>query len=178
MTTIQPFVEKYLIVNGYMGATSKVIAAENYPSYPSLTTYFYRSISGTPFAGNNPFFDEIINGLRITRGVTEHDTMINFLNKGYRLIDCYDHSMTPYTPALIVDDLITLNADKIIFLDEDNIETIKRISNYLHLHPNNHILSKIIPDLTRAKLVYPFPSYGNKARFKKSIDFALDNGLF
>ena len=38
MTTIKPFVENYLIVNGYMGAISKVIAAENYPSYPSIYT--------------------------------------------------------------------------------------------------------------------------------------------
>jgi hypothetical protein len=181
MITVPNFVENYLTVNGYLNATNThVIAAENYPNTTSLATYFYRSIGPLPIPTvANPFFNNVMNALAIPNTFTsEIDRLNSFLDKGYRLIDCYDSTFSAYPVNNIIDDLNTLNASKIIFLTENNLATIDNIHNHVSGTPKNMILKKIVPDFTRRKLFFPFPNSYNVENFTTAIRYAINNDLF
>jgi len=179
MITVEPFVERYFIAQGYLNRPSKIIAAEN---YPNPNTYFYRSLN--PAFANipntpNSFFSNIINVLGIT-GATEKDLLDNFLNSGYRLIDCFDITKAMHPINDIIHDIHYLNAEKVLFLTDNNINTIKEISVFEDLHGIvGGISNKIIPDLVRGRIVHSFPNWPSQViNFKNSIELAVRLGLF
>ena len=175
MITVPPFVENYLNTHGYLNAPfTKVIAAENYPSgYGHLNTYFYRSLTGIVTIKPPSFFSEVMSALDI-HGATEMDQMIQFLDRGYRMIDCFDPAFTRYPTPGITSDLMTLNAGKIVFLTQNNRNTILDIAS------NPGLAQKIVPDFTRGEVWHAFParSSANIVRFQNSIRFAVRYGLF
>lgn len=175
MITVPPFVENYLNTNGYLNVPfTKVIAAENYPSgYGHLNTYFYRCLAGVVTAKPPSFFSEVMSALDIP-GATEMDQMVEFLDRGYRMIDCFDPAFTRYTTADILSDLMILNAGKIVFLTQNNKNTI------LDLASNPGIAQKIVPDFTRGEVWHTFParSSSNINKFNNSMRFVVRYGLF
>jgi hypothetical protein len=188
MIKIPDFVLSHLIVNNHIGKTRTLIIGENYPGGNYAATYFYRSIPGCPGgpAVGNPkaFFTNLCNVLLVPHlnlaggALTEFERLNKFLENGFLLIDAQDNLIEPQNPAALtpqeIDDLINsillINPQNIIFLMENNQNVINSIS----LHPLfKRIEPKIIYNILKKRHWFCFPSApANPNLFKEEVEFS------
>lgn len=174
MILIPDFVFEYLIQNNYIGKTRTLIVGENYPNLNYAATYFYRSLPncpGGPVVGQQPqFFQRLCNCLLIPNvdlleaPLTEFQRLKYFLNKGFVLIDAQPNGIPPNRnpPILeatqinnLVNTILFLKPENIIFLTNSNIEVIAQIGQHLM---GNRILSKIVTNPLTGTQVFAYPA--------------------
>lgn len=174
MIQIPDFVFEYLIQNNYIGKTRTLIVGENYPNPDYSKTYFYRSLPscpGGPDVGAQPqFFQKLCNCLLIPSvdllgaQLTEFMRLRYFLNNGFVLIDAQPNGSPPniVPPVLqtnqlnnLVNTILLLNPDDIIFLTNNNLHVIDQIGEHTL---GNRIISKIVTNPLTGTQVFAFPA--------------------
>lgn len=194
MIQIPDFVFEYLIQNNYIGKTRTLIIGENYPNPDYSATYFYRSLPsspGGPAVGAQPqFFQKLCNCLLIPNvdllgaPLTEFQRLKYFLNKGFVLIDAQPNGIPPNRnpPILeatqvndLVNTILLLKPENIIFLTNSNIEVIAQIGQHLM---GNRILSKIVTNPLTGTQVFAYPAPpANPHLFLEQINALRDSSF-
>lgn len=193
MLQMPVFVFQYLKQKEYIGKTRILVIGENYPNPDYAVSYFYRSLPdcpGGPARGAAPlFFTNLCNAFSIPdtypdgKKMSELERLDLFLSNGFMVMDAQQNNIAPQRPAKIssyeaenlINTILYLNPDHIIFLTNNNIPVIQA----LKLNPSfSKIRSRILTNPITGTKVFAFPSPpANPNLFLQQINALKNQGL-